>query len=209
MRCDEPLASPLVCTTCRTVFPAAAEYDHFVRFGVARRYDLDLADVERRYLVLSRGLHPDQFAGRSREERQLAEQLTAHVNDAYAILRDPMRRAEYLLELEGGPLRAQEKKTPPGFLVEMLEANERIEEAEGHLDDATRAELDTMRAGLRSRRDAILQEIGKAFSALPPRPDPPRPEPVRASALTAIREKLNAAAYLQGLATQITDLLLR
>ncbi len=191
---------PMVCGSCRTVFPAASEYDHFARFGIERRFEIDAADLERRYLVLSRGLHPDQFAGQSAKDRALSEQLSAHVNDAFHVLKAPLRRAEYLLELEGGPLRAQEKRTPKGFLAEMLEINERIEEARDGGPEGL-ASLEPLLADLVARRTALVAEMKPLFDSMPPGSDPKR-LPV----LVAIREKLNACAYLQGLITQIREL---
>lgn len=195
----------MVCGTCRTVFPAADQYDHFARFGIPRSSRIDPSDLERRYLVLSRGLHPDQFAGRAKEERELSERFFAHVNDAYNVLRNPSRRAEYLLELEGGPQRAQDKRTPQGFLAEMLELNERIEEAQlGELDAPRRAGLESLRAELFARRDAELAAVESALAELPPAADARR-----APALSAVREKLNAVAYLDGLVVQLGEILLR
>lgn len=202
IRCDEPLTTPLVCGNCRTVFPAANEYDHFARFGLPRTIALDEKDLERRYLMLSRGLHPDQFAVRGTEDKLLAEQLSAHVNDAFSVLKDRFRRAEYLLELEGGPQRAQEKRTPAGFLAEMLEVNEQIEEARGALDDSARKQMASLRAEITKRRDAFLAEVAQAFASLPAQGDLRRP-----GVLLKVRERLNACAYLEGLALQIREML--
>jgi len=81
--------------------------DHFTLFGLERRFAIDEAALEKSYLDLSRLLHPDrQLAQRSdeslakRQQRALA--LSAAMNQAYGTLKDPTKRAEYLLKLLGG-----------------------------------------------------------------------------------------------------------
>ena len=51
---------------------------------------------------------------------------SSKLNDAYRTLKDPIKRARYLLQLEG--IRAGEKKAPPALLAEIFELNEEMEE---------------------------------------------------------------------------------
>lgn len=204
VECGAALVSALVCLGCPELRAPQGEFDHFLRLGLPRRFEIDRADLERRYLLLARGLHPDQFARRSPEERALAEQLSAQLNESYQILRDPVHRAEYLLLLEGGPTRESDKRTPAAFLVEMLELNEQVEEAKNALDEAARDRLWKLRAGLARRSADIALGLGPAFQRLEA-----APPDARAAEAQAIREQLNVSAYLQGLVTQIGELLLR
>ena len=58
----------------------------------------------------------------SRGEMALAqERVAAALNEAYAVLRQPFRRADYLLGLLGGPSAADMKEMEPAFLEEMLD----------------------------------------------------------------------------------------
>jgi len=102
--------------------------NHFERLGLPRRFSLDDAELERHYLARSRELHPDFFQLGGDLERRASLELSAALNDAYAVLRDPFRRAEYLLQLEGGPTAADLKEMPAAFLEEMLELRMEIEE---------------------------------------------------------------------------------
>src|SRR5947209_18111487 len=104
------------------------DVDHFERLGLPRRFGLDPAEVERRYLAHSREVHPDfHRLGSSGQQRASLEAASA-VNEAYATLRDPFRRAEYLLQLLGGPGATESKEMPAAFLEEMLELRMAIEE---------------------------------------------------------------------------------
>jgi molecular chaperone HscB len=79
----------------------AAAGDYFSVLGVERAWHLDPARLAARHLALSRELHPDRFAQASPRERLLSLQRTTAVNDAYRTLRDPIRRAEYILRQAG------------------------------------------------------------------------------------------------------------
>ena len=65
-------------------------------------FDLDVAALERQYKGLQRRLHPDKYATASSLEREYAEQQAAAVNQAYDILKRPLRRAHYIVSWEGG-----------------------------------------------------------------------------------------------------------
>ena len=103
--------------------------DYFEAFGIERKLALDPKDLETRFYALSRKLHPDLFARKSKAERDKAEEDTARLNDAYRTLRDPIARAGYLLKLEGFDIGEQgTKDVPPELLEEMFELNMALEE---------------------------------------------------------------------------------
>src|SRR5436309_14285604 len=101
----------------------ADDVTHFERLGLPRRFRLDAAGLEANYLARSREVHPD-FTGND----PASLQASAALNEAYTALRDPFRRAEYLLRLEGGPSAADVKQMPAAFLEEVLSPRLRNEE---------------------------------------------------------------------------------
>ena len=100
--------------------------DYFSFFGLPRRFNIDLAQLERQFYDLSRKFHPDFFFNASESERQFSMDRSSKLNDAYRTLKDPIRRARYLLELEG--VKIGEGKAPPDLLAEVFELNEEMEE---------------------------------------------------------------------------------
>src|SRR5438046_10701262 len=110
---------------------------HFERLGLPRRFPLDPAELERNYLARSREVHPDH-AGNDRASLE----ASAALNEAYSVLRDPFRRADYLLTLEGGPTATEQKQAAPEFLEEMLDLRMRIEEVKHAADSSERLTLD-------------------------------------------------------------------
>lgn len=104
--------------------------DPFATLGAPRRFDLDLQVLEKTHRELSRALHPDKFAQASASERRAALEKAANVNEAWRILRDPIRRAEALFRVEGIAVgEANEPKASPAFLMDVMEEREALAEA--------------------------------------------------------------------------------
>src|SRR4051794_17601998 len=95
--------------------------DPFEVLGLPRRFAVSADEVEARYLARSRQLHPDFHQLAPASEQRAALELTSVLNEAFATLRDPFKRAKALLALEGGPTAAERKEMAPAFLEEMLE----------------------------------------------------------------------------------------
>ena len=55
--------------------------------------------------------------------------MSSALNDAYRTLKDPVRRAEYILSTEGFDIGEQRSKdVPPELLEEVFELNESLDE---------------------------------------------------------------------------------
>ncbi len=155
------------CSACGKVQPPVP-VDYFTFFGFPRKLELDTTALEKEFYALSRGLHPDVFAQSDSQERQWSLEQSSLLNDAYRTLKDPIKRTEYLLHLEGVVLEEQSKQAtekaratgelkkqavPPDLLEEVFELNMHLEE---------------LRAQKKLGEDdpALLEEIGKAKLSL-------------------------------------------
>ena len=88
--------------------------------------------LQKRFYELSRELHPDRFMRKPEAERQHALDLSSTLNDAYRTLKDPLKRAHYLLSQEGFDIGEQRSKdVPPELLEEVFELNMALEEMRG------------------------------------------------------------------------------
>jgi molecular chaperone HscB len=137
--------------------------DPFIALGVEPRYDLDLAALERQHRALSRALHPDRYAGRAPGERREALGRAIAVNEAWRVLRDPVGRAEALLESLGLGEGAPEPAASPEFLMEMMEQRETLAEARAERDLERVREL---AAAMREREQAVVAELTARFAGL-------------------------------------------
>ena len=103
--------------------------NHFELFGLTATFDVDADDLAVRYRELQRRVHPDKFANASDHERRLSMQMTTLVNEAFQVLKDPVRRGGYLLSLRNVNL-GEESDTSmdPAFLMEQMEWRENLDE---------------------------------------------------------------------------------
>lgn len=130
------------------------EQNYFTLFGLPESFQIDNARLAERYRALQRELHPDRHAHAGEREQRLAVQYTAHLNDALATLKSPLKRALYLLELRGHPVRADDRRPmAPAFLMEQMALREELEEASGSADpeaalERLQAHADGVRKGL-------------------------------------------------------------
>ncbi|CAE7575815.1 hscB [Symbiodinium sp. KB8] len=68
---------------------------HYALLGLAESFEVDQVQLEAKYKELQRQFHPDRHVASSEEDKAAAEEQSARVNEAVAILRTPLRRAEY------------------------------------------------------------------------------------------------------------------
>ncbi|MEZ5482121.1 MAG: Fe-S protein assembly co-chaperone HscB [Porticoccaceae bacterium] len=100
-------------------------------FELPVSYEVDLRLLNERYLKLQQQLHPDHFAGSSGAEQRLAVQYTADLNQAYSVLKSPLARAQYLLELKGIDSSGNTTVTSDmDFLMQQMELREALSEVE-------------------------------------------------------------------------------
>ena len=169
--------------------------DHFERLGLPRRFSVDLAEIEANYLDRSRTLHPDFHTLSSADDQRQSLTQTAALNEAYLALKDPFRRAEYLVTLLSGPTGQQEKSLDQAFLMEMMDYRERIEEAQ-----ANGLGLQALQRDLTDRRSEIGQHIAEHFAQAEADPDD-----ARWPHLVAVRRLLNAAKTMQSLLRDLRE----
>ena len=129
--------------------------NHFELFDLPARFAVDAAALEARYHELQREVHPDRFAAAPDPERRASMQLATRVNEAYQILKSPLRRAVYILQLRGvDPEFETNTAMPPEFLMEQMSWRERIEAGSGSPEALARL------------RGALSEESAKIYEKL-------------------------------------------
>jgi molecular chaperone HscB len=168
--------------------------DHFERLGLPRRFSVDPAELERAYLARSRAFHPDYHLAGSGADLASSLDASAAANEAYATLKDPFARAEYLLSLGGGDA-GPAAKLPPAFLAEMLDVREAIDAARGKPAEAAR-----MKADLAARLAVLAAGVAARFDGYEGlAPGDPAGDALR----TQIRSLLDQARYVRRLADDL------
>ncbi len=164
-------AGPL-CAACGAILPADEGQDRFAVLGAPRKFSIALDAVEGNFKKLSRQVHPDRFVTADARARKAALSRTVQLNEAWRTLKDPMRRAEYLLELAGFGLKGDDRKrvgeeaatrevsAPPTLLMEILELREELADAQ-RAGDA--AKVQAMAAAMRARHADTLAALAAAL----------------------------------------------
>lgn len=105
--------------------------NHFDLFGLAPSFRVDGAVLDHAYRQLQTDVHPDRFAGGSDAQKRIAQQASARVNEAYRALKNPVQRAQYLLQLHGvDALSETDTALPLAFLERQLERREQAADAQ-------------------------------------------------------------------------------
>ena len=182
----------MLCAGCGAVQPPDLTADHFRVFGLSRKFDLDMADLERRYKEMTKVLHPDRFARADGRARRASLERSVQLNLAWSTLSQPVARAEYLLSLDGIDVgesgnskksgQAGDRATQPVdtvLLIEVMDLREALAEARSRGDQAKVA---TLIADVRSKHDQEMSEVAAGFAAAQPR-------------LAAIAARMVAARY--------------
>jgi molecular chaperone HscB len=138
--------------------------EYYAFFGLDKKLSIDEADLQARFYRLSREWHPDRFTRKGAEAQLQALDATAILNDGYRTLRDPVKRAEYLLTEEGFPIGEQRSKdVPPELLEEVFELNMMLEELKSG-EEGARSQLEAAKEHFLTLRTGVDQELTALFS---------------------------------------------
>jgi molecular chaperone HscB len=216
------------CSSCGKVQPPVP-VDYFTFFGFPRKLNLDTAELEKEFYVLSRRLHPDLFAQANTEERAFSLEQSSMLNDAYRTLKDPIKRTEYLLRLEGVELEEQSKRAtekarstgelkkqvvPPDLLEEVFELNMHLEELRaqkklGEDDPALLEEIGKAKLSLEEKYDALVNELKIEWNewdkSVDERSENNGAEEDRRKILDRILDVLNRRNYVRNLVRDVNE----
>src|SRR5579863_3156696 len=219
------------CEACGKVQPPAP-VDYFTFFALPRKLNLDVPAMENDFYELSRKLHPDLNARAASQEQEWSLQQSSLLNDAYRTLKDPIKRTQYLLKLEGIDLEEQSKTAteqarssgqvkkqivPPDLLEEVFELNMQLEELRGlkkagEDDPALIEEIGRQKLELEEKHEALLNELHeywKTWDALIEREQAGQAVPAneRKQALDKLVDLLNRRYYIRNLVRDVSEVL--
>lgn len=103
---------------------------HFSLLNIPFAFDIDQAQLEAEYFKAQRLFHPDRFIGKPTEERNQALQKSMDINKAYETLKNPLKRAQYLLQMQGIEVGGEHDSVKPSqeLLIEIIELREQLSE---------------------------------------------------------------------------------
>jgi molecular chaperone HscB len=166
--CQSEVSGEYFCERCVKVQPVSKEADYFTCLGFPRRLIIDPQQLEAKFYELSRAFHPDFYQNKSETEQAISLSNAATLNTAYRTLRDPIQRAEYLLDLEAGSVKEIRSSPPADLFEEIIELQETLEEyraADPSSDTGRqlRAQLQTEQQKLEERKLAMETQLERLF----------------------------------------------
>ena len=213
------------CSACGKVQPPVP-VDYFTFFGLPRKLNLDTALLEREFYDLSRKLHPDLSARAGAREQAWSLEQSSLLNDAYRTLKDPIKRTEYLLRLEGVELEEQSKAAtekaratgqikkqvvPPDLLEEVFELNMQLEELRmqkkmGEDDPALIEEIGKQKLELEEKYESLSDELKTYWSDWDELPSDATEES-RKKVSDKMVDLLNRRSYIRNLVRDVNEAL--
>ena len=208
--CQSEMTGEYFCEQCVKVQPLSKDSDYFTYLGLPRLLNIDPAALEAKFYELSRTFHPDFFQNKTEPERAISLANSAALNTAYRTLKDPIRRAEYLVQLEAGSAKDIRSSPPAELFEEILAMQEDLEAFRGTAPDQDPAGIASLRTKLQKDRetleqreremDARLIELFAAWDVLQksgPRDAPKSPE--KDALLKQMREILSNRTYIRNI----------
>jgi molecular chaperone HscB len=188
--------------------------DYFAIFDLPRKLWIEMDGLEKKFLQLSWKLHPDNFVNATERERELSLEKSSQLNDAYRVLRDPVSRVEYLLELEGARKEGEHKqKAPPELLEEVFELNESLDELREAKSSG--GDLAVLKSRLEAAEKNFQEKLGEVDGQLQSTAkewdagaDTGVDEAARKKIMSRLNELLNRRSYIRNLVTNVQKELL-
>ncbi len=103
--------------------------NYFQFYDLPVKFNLDVAQLRQKFFELSKKFHPDFYIHASKDVRDTMLLESTRNNDAYKTLNNATRRLRYVLEVSGVLSDEEKEILPQAFLMEMMELNEAILEA--------------------------------------------------------------------------------
>lgn len=195
-QCGTPDVASLFCRYCNSLQAPIPNYFEF--FGLDCHLSIDPEHLQKQFYSLSRLLHPDRYTRRSEQEKHYSLQASSILNDAYRVLRDPIRRSEYVLKEAGFEIGdPRNKEVPPELLEEVFELNMALDELRMG-DTEVLPQLDEMRQRFMDMLGEIDGELDTQFLRHDAQPD----DASRRQVLGAIRSILNRRRYIGNLVSE-------
>jgi molecular chaperone HscB len=135
----------------------------FELFGLPTAFELDRSQIDLQWKSLQREAHPDRFASEGAAAQRIAMQWSVRINEAYNRLKDPLKRAAYLCELNGAAVNAENNTNmPSAFLMQQMEWREALDDCKAlKANDAKDKALEKLLDEVDASHAQALKQIAK------------------------------------------------
>ena len=137
--------------------------NHFELFQMPVMFEIDTQQLDAAYREVQGRVHPDKFVTATDAEKRVAMQWATRANEAYQTLKNPLKRARYVCELNGVDLATESNTTmPTAFLMQQIEWREALDEAR---DTKNQSALEQLENELIQKRAVLLSLVTQHLNA--------------------------------------------
>ncbi|MHB1178060.1 MAG: Fe-S protein assembly co-chaperone HscB [Daejeonella sp.] len=104
--------------------------NYFEFYGLPISFQVDESELKKKFYEFSKKYHPDFYVNESQEKQDEILELSTLNNKAYKVLSDPLKRIEYILELNDMLAEGDKYTLPQDFLMDMMDVNEALMDME-------------------------------------------------------------------------------
>ncbi|POY37864.1 Fe-S protein assembly co-chaperone HscB [Solitalea longa] len=140
--------------------------NYFQFYDIPVSFHPDENLLKKKFYALSKEYHPDFYVNESEEKQNEVLELSTQNNNAFKVLSHPVKRLEYILELNNLIQEGEKHQLPQAFLMEMMDINEMLMELEFNEDEQQIAEIKEQVRSLDQVLTEELKELTNGFETL-------------------------------------------
>ncbi|XP_073842572.1 iron-sulfur cluster co-chaperone protein HscB-like protein, mitochondrial [Musca autumnalis] len=156
--CKKDTVDKMLCQHCNHLQDVDAEVNYFELMEFPQTFSLEAPLLTKRFRQLQSLVHPDKFSNKSSREQSNSADWSSLINKAYKTLLVPIERGQYLLKLHGRQIPQDNSALNKEFLMEMMERNEEVDDAE------TKQELEDIHERLAQELEEKITDLSKHFA---------------------------------------------
>ena len=122
--------------------------NYFELYQIPISFQPDKAILKEKYFALSRKYHPDFYGNETEAEQTEALEKSSLVNKAFKIFSNVDSTIKYILELKGLLEHDEKYQLHNSFLMEMMELNEQLIDADSKTIDACKLSISKYQSAL-------------------------------------------------------------
>lgn len=132
--------------------------NYFELFEIPVQLKVDIAPLHKKFFELSRKYHPDYFVNDNAGAQSEALERSALLNKAYKAFKNPDETIKYVLQQKGLLQEEEKYELPPDFLMEVLEINEQLMDAE------EQPVINSLRSSIENLQNEIYEPVEKIIT---------------------------------------------
>jgi molecular chaperone HscB len=132
--------------------------NYFELFEIPVQLKVDIAPLQKKFVELSRKYHPDYFVNDEASVQSEVLEKSALLNKAWKAFKNPDETIKYVLQQKGLLEEEEKYELPPDFLMEVLELNEQLMDAD---EPAVR---DSVKVAIENIQSEIYEPVEKIIT---------------------------------------------